>query len=418
MSKQLKEMIKAFHEKADFFAAKFQQCDDIHKRFLKRWPREQLNDLLTLESYVIGTGKHDTFCYWVERETRILGSILGAPASKFKVYFSSEAGTYRFVKPFQSAEEAFETTKAQILALLDAAAQDDAVTVKANKLFKHSHLFRGKLLHLYFPDKFICIFSEQDIDYFLDRLGVEFDPKEHVLNKKQKLLRYKEDSDIFKSWESRTFMHFLYDQFQPPSHSHGSGDSKPSQTDSELRREEGHFALPSVDGIEVEVVEIGEVATPASSKKKGKGKTNYIAEAIRNTKLGNHGEDLIVQHEKKALRVAKKKALADRVERVSTKDDSLGYDIVSFFPNGEEKYIEVKSTTGSVAANTPFYLTENERKKMEEMGDRYYVYRLMAANTRKPKLLILNASTFSDRCKMETKLWQVSLLPCPPTQPS
>lgn len=410
MSKQLKEMVRAFHEKADYFDAKFLHCDEIRQRFLDRWPRERLDELLSLESYVIGTGSHDTFCYWVERETRLLGSILGSPSSKFKVYWSPQRDSYAYVKPFHSADEALEAVKAEILRLLDAAERDDIDTIKASELFKHSHMFRGKILHLYFPDKFICIFSERDIDYFLDRFGVEFDSNEHVIDKKLKLLEFKNNAPEFASWPSRTFMHFLYDQFHPPSRSHASGESQPSQTDEELRKQEGHFVLPKADSVEIEVVEIGEMVSPSPSAKRSKRKPNYIAEAVRNTKLGNHGEDLIVRYEQQVLRDEHRDDLAEQVERVSLKDDSLGYDIRSFSVDGEEKLIEVKSTTGNATANVPFYLTENERQKMVEVGDSYFIYRLMAANTRKPKLLIVNAVQFSQQCRIETKLWQVSFM--------
>jgi len=120
-----------------------------------------------------------------------------------------------------------------------------------------------------------------------------------------------------------------------------------------------------------------------------------LAEAVRNTKLGNHGEDLIVRYEHQVLRDANRDDLAKKVKRVSVDDDSLGYDILSF-------------TTSGAAANVPFYLTEHERQKMTEMGDSYFLYRLMDANTRTPKLIVLNASQFSERCKMDAKLWQVT----------
>ena len=411
MTTELSKMIKEFEGKSGTYDARLSQCEEIHARFLKRWPREMLSDLLTLKSYAIGAGDHDNFCYWVERETRPLGSILGASSSKFKVYYSPKKQAYEYVNPFQSAKEAFEATKAEILRLLDAAERDDMDTIKTSKLFAHSHMFRGKILHLYFPKKFICVFSEEDIDYFLDRLGISLDPKEHVIDKKMKLSAYKYDSPHFSSWPSRTFVHFLYDQFIPPSRAKASGDSKPSQTDADLRKQEGHFVLPNVDDVELELVGIGDLSIKSTHKGRGKGKTNYIAEAVRNTKLGNHGEDLIMEYEKAKLRASKEKNLAKKVQRVSIKDDSLGYDILSFYPTGEEKYIEVKSTTGSVHANTPFYLSENERQKMVEMGNKYFIYRLMAANTRTPKLLVLGASELEEQCELKTKLWQVSFVP-------
>jgi hypothetical protein len=403
-------MIKAFEEKSVFYDARLTECSKIHARFIKRWPRERLDELLTLESYVIGAGDHDTFCYWIERETRLLGSILGATASKFKVYYDHEKKAYEYVAPFGSAQEAFIATKAAILDLLNAADRDDMEAIKGIKLLAHSHLLRGKLLHLYFPEKFICIFSEEDIDYFLDRLGVAFDPSEHVIQRSQKLLEYKNDSAHFRGWPSRKFMYFLYDQLVPPSRCRASGDSKPSKTDVDLRKQEGLFVLPRITDTRIELVEFGRIVSGSGPKGRRGGKTNYIVEAVRNTKLGNHGEDLVVVYEQEILRAAKRADLAKKVRRVSIEDDSFGYDIESFMEDGSRKFIEVKSTTSTVDANVPFFVTENERQKMKELGDRYFVYRLMSANTKTPKLIILNASQFSERCRMETKLWQVSFV--------
>ena len=54
--------------------------------------------------------------------------------------------------------------------------------------------------------------------------------------------------------------------------------------------------------------------------------------------------------------------------------DGLGYDILSYSLDGSEKYIEVKTTTGS--AETPFYITDNEVKFSKKFSSNYYLYRV------------------------------------------
>jgi hypothetical protein len=54
--------------------------------------------------------------------------------------------------------------------------------------------------------------------------------------------------------------------------------------------------------------------------------------------------------------------------------DGLGYDILSKDENGEDKYIEVKTTAGGL--NTPFYVTANELERSKQDSDRFYLYRL------------------------------------------
>ncbi|SMY34932.1 AAA family ATPase [Photobacterium andalusiense] len=62
-------------------ASKHQQ---LWNDFLRRWPRENLNQL-TLEEYV-SVNDQDTFTYWLETKTRELGSIQGNTSAKFGIY--------------------------------------------------------------------------------------------------------------------------------------------------------------------------------------------------------------------------------------------------------------------------------------------------------------------------------------------
>ncbi|WP_318489460.1 AAA family ATPase [Photobacterium leiognathi] len=62
-------------------ASKHQQ---LWNDFLRRWPRESLNQL-TLEEYV-SVNDQDTFTYWLETKTRELGSIQGNTSAKFGIY--------------------------------------------------------------------------------------------------------------------------------------------------------------------------------------------------------------------------------------------------------------------------------------------------------------------------------------------
>ncbi|NCU42533.1 MAG: DUF3883 domain-containing protein, partial [Candidatus Moranbacteria bacterium] len=63
-------------------------------------------------------------------------------------------------------------------------------------------------------------------------------------------------------------------------------------------------------------------------------------------KTGLAGEEIVMNIEKKYLRSINRDDLARQVEhRSKDQGDGLGYDILSFFEDGREKYIEVKSTT-------------------------------------------------------------------------
>ena len=53
---------------------------------------------------------------------------------------------------------------------------------------------------------------------------------------------------------------------------------------------------------------------------------------------------------------------------------AAGYDILSYMPSGEKKFIEVKTSTGRVEA--PFYISANELEFSKQHSQNYYLYRV------------------------------------------
>ncbi len=79
--------------------------------------------------------------------------------------------------------------------------------------------------------------------------------------------------------------------------------------------------------------------------------------------IGALGEEIIYQIEKQALRTAGRNDLAESVEIVSKKSNRYGYDILSYEADGQEKHIEVKSTTRGKDAS--FEMTYREYDRMQ-----------------------------------------------------
>ncbi len=109
------------------------------------------------------------------------------------------------------------------------------------------------------------------------------------------------------------------------------------------------------------------ITTPAT--------VDFIEKEIRNKQLGFLGELFILKNEIAYLNKQGKSDLAKRVDHVSvTIGDGLGYDILSFDLNGNEKKIEVKTTRGDITR--PFYITRNEVDISISNPNNYYLYRL------------------------------------------
>lgn len=87
--------------------------------------------------------------------------------------------------------------------------------------------------------------------------------------------------------------------------------------------------------------------------------------------IGEDGEEYVFEQEKSLLTREGRPDLAEKVERVSMTDVGAGYDIVSFYPDGAEKYIEVKT---SVSTKEIFEWTANEINVARQLGDQYWLY--------------------------------------------
>lgn len=91
--------------------------------------------------------------------------------------------------------------------------------------------------------------------------------------------------------------------------------------------------------------------------------------------LGDKGEALVKQREIDFLNGNK---LHDKALLVEIVKDGKGYDVYSFDEFGNEKFIEVKTTTGN--EYSPFFLSENEVDFMRLHENQYYIYRVYNFN--------------------------------------
>lgn len=102
---------------------------------------------------------------------------------------------------------------------------------------------------------------------------------------------------------------------------------------------------------------------------------DYLQREARNRALGLAGEQLVMGFEAHRLHDLGARALAERIDHVSrSKGDGLGYDILSFEPDGRERYIEVKTT--AYLAETPFFVSPNEIAFSDGHAEQFHLYRL------------------------------------------
>lgn len=103
---------------------------------------------------------------------------------------------------------------------------------------------------------------------------------------------------------------------------------------------------------------------------------DFEGKAKEHKDLGDAGEALVKQHEILFLR---NRGWPEKAALVKIVRDGEGYDVFSFNEAGNEKYIEVKTTTGN--EYSPFYMSHNELLFMQRNEGQYCIYRVYNYNS-------------------------------------
>ncbi len=159
--------------------------------------------------------------------------------------------------------------------------------------------------------------------------------------------------------------------------------------------------LADLKGLLVDPPRLSRIAEPSSPEYANQFKAvkrDYLAREARNKSLGDAGELFVEEYEIKRLRMAGKRTLSERVERVShTCGDGAGFDVLSFDESGRERFIEVKTT--AFGKETPFYVTRNEISFAEYQPEQFHLYRLFEFR-KQPRMFDLQG-IISEHCVLD-----------------
>lgn len=134
-------------------------------------------------------------------------------------------------------------------------------------------------------------------------------------------------------------------------------------------------------------------------------KRDYLEREAQNQSLGLAGEEFIVQFEHWRLTQLGQPRLADKVDHISqSKGDGLGYDVLSFEPDGKERFIEVKTTT--FGRDTPFFISRGELALSHGAKDQFHLYRLFEFR-KAPRLFDLKGS-LDQHCVLDPVTYRAS----------
>jgi hypothetical protein len=115
----------------------------------------------------------------------------------------------------------------------------------------------------------------------------------------------------------------------------------------------------------------GRSELPGGRKRAYARNVDYEKDQKIKKEYGDRGEELVLERERQLVNIYFPKDPEKEVKKVL---DWWGYDILSYYPDGRPKYVEVKTTVGS--RNQCFFLSKNERQTMAKNPDHYCLYRL------------------------------------------
>tara|TARA_R110000823_G_scaffold38655_4_gene103949 strand:+ start:8075 stop:9331 length:1257 start_codon:yes stop_codon:yes gene_type:complete len=362
---------------------------DIAVQFSQYYSIERLRSM-PLEHYALGNdlpeeGFH--FCHTIERKLDGLGRVTGSTSNKFGVYFgrtkSDDEYKYRHTKKFGSNYiEAFENVKQSLVDLVIAGKQEDIDALVSNPI---STMFKGKVLSTYYPKRYLNVFSDSHLEYFLTQLNIDTNELlwSDAIVKREALRNFKSNDPVMKNWSLDVFMYFLYNVYpgRPPKEDEENNDLL-----KDLRKPQfPSFITP--DWIDLEMENAKDKSFyKGSGKNKGNSNPDYQAEAREMKQLGDRGEKIALEMEKQRLESIGRGDLIPFVKKAEY--DYLGYDIESFEKNGDQRFIEVK-TTRAKAGNARFFLSQNELDKAQEL-ENYFIYMVYDILSQSPKIWVID----------------------------
>lgn len=356
------------------------QLNKLRAEFVKDFSLKHISEM-KIDEYVIGKGNH-SFCYRIERDLDGLGTILGTFSIKFGVFFSKGANQYTFAKRWgEDYLDAFINIKTEIVELITAGKNSEIENLIKNKI---SPVLKGKILSTYYPERYLNIFSEDHLNFYLTFFGldseetIQLDP----ILKREVLLAFKNKDKIMKSWSADVFSNFLY--FTYPTWPYKN--NKEENTEIKEYRQPEFPPAPKIEQIEQTILPPNIELTDLLNKKGAKPDYEKVNRLLK--LLGDRGEDLVLKFEQDRLQNVGLNSLAKKAKRVSLDSDSWGYDILSFNDDKSERYIEVKATRAKTGTAN-FFLTLNELNTAKEKQENYFIYMVYDILSANPKIWII-----------------------------
>lgn len=193
---------------------------ELLQQFHNQFPKESLSKM-TLEDYCIGRGDFHNFCWWLERGLKDLGRYSPGSSRSYFIYWRKSKEEYslhrKLLRGMSDPEEAMTKVADYFQALVD-----DKISPSG-----YANGLDLKVLSSYYPDEFMPINGNQQIDNALRLFGT--DPSGlDMVSKNLELMRiFKQKKEASgKDVDAFEFMRFLFDNFNLKSGENISANNK------------------------------------------------------------------------------------------------------------------------------------------------------------------------------------------------
>lgn len=146
--------------------------------FVAKFPISEL-DKLTPESYCIGHGDKENFCWWIERGTNGMSSYFPGSSRSYGMFWEKNSNSYQMIATLKRYKDLHSDVDNRTV-LQDVIAKPLKAFVEVhgqNGTFDSIHCvgksFLLKILILYYPDEFFQVNSTHWIDTIIDAYGLE-----------------------------------------------------------------------------------------------------------------------------------------------------------------------------------------------------------------------------------------------------
>lgn len=212
-------IIKHFTDNLKKYEDDEKYFEEFRLEFVNKFSEDKLPNL-EIDNYVIGKGNKGAFCHGLEYGNdpnkpfggiASIGSIKGAFSKRYGVYYSQSSKEYNFAQKYGNTyKEAFSTIKQEIIKLIKNGKKEDLKAIDKSPL---SYTFKMKILSVYYPDKYIAIFSIDHVRFFLDCLHISYQPKDDIDKLLEILKDFKNRIPCLKDRSNFMFDKFLYGNF-------------------------------------------------------------------------------------------------------------------------------------------------------------------------------------------------------------